>query len=504
MSDPHDPGLDAVADEGVETLRQAARSGLWTVLAYASGAGSAFLISIIVGRALGPSSLGRYSYYMWVLRVAPAIVALGVPLALSKTVAEKIAIGALAEARGLYRFAVKAHLIIAVPAASLVLIASFATHRREVGLLGILLGGGVVVLLVLDIEGTLAGMRRFRALSLITTIAGAAQVVGAAAAVWAGVDWLGLLSVHVAIGTLGFGAVLEFTRRATRHMPVRPLPRAVATGFVRFAGIAAAAVLVEVLLWGRLELLFLNWFGDSKELGLYSAALRLASLAGVLPLVAGRPLLPEFARLQSSGDHEALQSLFRRSCTLLAVIAVPVALVGAALGPAAVRVVYGSEFGSAATATVILTGTSLLFALAGPLGMAMLTGPRPRAVVEFGAFGVIANVALDLALVPRFGIEGAAIANGTAQLSWIIVAVPYVASHTGLRYPLGSMMRSLAAGAGAAAVAALVVRTTGDAVGVVLGGITGLAVYAVSAAALGILGPDELAAVGLRRRGADR
>ena len=501
MSDREELGLDVVGADGLESLAQAARSGLWSVLAYAAGAGAAFIISIVVGRALGPSALGRYSYFMWVLRVAPTVVALGVPLALSKVVAEKVATGAHDQAWGLFRFVVRAHVLLLVPVAGVGLAATFATDGAALGLAAVLVGGGLVALLVADVEGMLAGLQRFRALSILATTTGVAQVVGTVAAVQLGSGWLGLLGVFVTIGAVSLGVMVGFSRRVPGRVPAGRVPRSVTGSFIRYAGIAAATVVVEALLWGRLEVLFLNWYRASDELGWYSAALRLSSLAAVLPLVAGRPLLPEFSRLRGLGANDQVTALFRRACTVLAAVSAPVALVGAALAPPAMRLVYGDAFEPATTAAVILTATSFLLALAGPLGMAMLTGPRPRTIVQLGAFAIATNVALDLALIPRYGIEGAATANGVAQLSWVLLAVRAVAQETGLHYPVTTMLRAVGAAAVAASAATLVVRATDDLPGVLLGGVVAVAVYAVLANRLGVLGADELAALGVRRRG---
>src|SRR5690349_5127444 len=110
--------IEPVADApATSSLRSIAGHGAWTMLAYAASGGSAFGISIMLARSLGPSTWGRYSYYLWLLRLLPLLIAFGVPNALTKTVAERLARGERGQARRLLEFAIRAHaLLIAVGA----------------------------------------------------------------------------------------------------------------------------------------------------------------------------------------------------------------------------------------------------------------------------------------------------------------------------------------------------------------------------------------------------
>ena len=67
----------------------------------------------------------------------------------------------------------------------------------------------------------------------------------------------------------------------------------------------------------------IGWVGVSGALvaglgaqGRPGAAL-LVLLAAILPIVVGRPLLPEFSRLSGTDDHEHLRALYHRACGLL-------------------------------------------------------------------------------------------------------------------------------------------------------------------------------------------
>ena len=461
------------------TIRQLARSGAWSMVAYAAIAGSTFVVSIMLGRALGPDTFGRYSFYLWFLRTLPVFAAIGFPEALAKLVPERVGAGATGRARGLVRLAVVAHLSVGVMAVvTAALMVSFGGFGTL--LLTVVFGVAVAVLLN-DCESALTALNRFRALGIQAVVFGLLQIAAVAWGIAQDLDWSGLVSLFIALATVNMVVLAITCRLAIRRMPRERLPRDDAKAFGRFAVLCASTVVIDGVLWGRPELLFLNHFANDHAIGLYSVALRVASLSAVLPLVAGRPLLPAFSRLRGAEEHDHLAEVFPRICGLLALIAAPLAIIGAVLAQPIIEVVYGSAYAGAATATGILLVGSIVGALTGPATAAMLTGPRPRLIAEIGVAAVVVNLTLDLLLIPPFGIAGAAIANVAVQVAWVAVGITYAHRRLGLHYPLGLLARGLAFAGLAAVAAAAVVHHVSGVPGILCAGLVGVSVYGVVA-----------------------
>lgn len=437
-----------------DTLGRIARAGLWSVLAHGFGAGSVFLVSIVIGRALGPAELGRYSYYMWILRIAPVLIGIGIPTAITRLVSEKDGAGQLGQARSLFLLVRRFHLVlILIPTAVLVALAGVG----QVAWLGLLLCLGIAVgLLALDHEALLAGLRRFRDLSLLAGLMGILQVTAAVVGLAAGADWQGFLLLFVVAAGIGLAAMAGVSQRWIRAGEPEPLPSPERKRFVRFAWAVALAATAEAFLWGRPELIFLERYRPDADLGFYTTALRLSSLASMIPLVASRSLLPEFSNQLGAGRTAELQQTFRNVCRLLMVVSAPLALGGLAVAGGLVTSFYGPQFAPAATATAILLVGSLVNALAGPSAAAVFTGPRPRLVAEVGIVAVALNAALDVIFIPRYGAVGAAIINVTVQALSVTVGMAYSWVKLGLRYPVVEGLRVLALAAMAAGVAYLV------------------------------------------------
>lgn len=472
-------GRNTGPTEGPETkgdLDRMARGGLWSVLAHLSTAGAVFLTSVLIGRAVGPAELGRYSFFVWIVRLVPTIVAFGVPTALTRMVSEKEGEGAPHLAAALFRTALRLHLVL-VPVPAIATGVLIWKSESDVAL-GLVIAGGLAVgLLALDYEALLNGLRRFKALSAAAIATAGAQLVTTAFGVVLGFSWEGYVISYVAATTVGLVAYWALARRAASGIDAPPLPVDERKRFFAYARVVAVVVVLDAFVWGRPELWFLERFSTDAQLGFYSAALRLASLPTVLPLVAGRVLMPEFSWLQAAGRKDDVAALFPRICILLMVATAPVAVGGAVLAGPLMSFVYGGEFDDAALATSILFAGSIVNAMAPAVSAAVLTGPRPRFVAEVGGGALVVNLVLAAVLIPDRGAEGAAIATTIVQLGLIPVAAYYVQTRLGLRYPWVAVGKVLAMAFVASALAALAQDALGGVVGLAAAAVVGAVSY---------------------------
>jgi len=436
----------------------------------------------MVGRALGPSDLGRYSYYLWILAVASAVLAVGIPTAITRLAAEHLETARAGLGRAALGFACRLHGAVALMAAA-VGGGLALTGRLSPPLAAMIVVGIAATVVSLDLEGFLTGLGRFRAMAACAALGAGAQVALAGTAVAVGASWEWFVAISVAGTAVALGLQALFVGR-----PAAAMPRISMAGerrrFLGFALVVTGATVVDAVIWGRPELAFLERFRGDSDVGLYSAALRLASLAALLPVVAAKPLLPQFSLLRGSGRVEELRALYPRVCAAMMALTVPLAAGGAATAHALVVGFYGPRFAAAATSAAILFGGALVNALVAPATAGVLTGPRPRLVAEVGLGGALVNLAMDAILIPPFGPVGAAAATVGTQSACVLFGIAYCWWRLGLRYPVSAAWRLLALGAVSAVAAGVVTRmvhgTPGLAAGIVVGGVLYLSPFAVS------------------------
>ena len=183
----------------------------------------------------------------------------------------------------------------------------------------------------------------------------------------------------------------------------------------------------------RLDVFVLSAFLDPAQVGLYALGVAVSEALWQAPQAAAAALFPRTARTLDQGASEFTCRLLRQVLLLSVVMGLGIALAA----PVAIPLVFGSRFGpSVRVIWWILPGTVALSA--GKVACADLTARYKNgyaaafSIVELGV-----TVALDLLLIPRTGIVGAAIASSA---SYLVFSVLIVAA---LRHELGVHWRDL-------------------------------------------------------------
>lgn len=175
----------------------------------------------------------------------------------------------------------------------------------------------------------------------------------------------------------------------------------------------------------NMDVLLLDLFVDPDQIGIYYATARTISLIAFVHFAVGAAVMPRFATSYANGDNAAIQRLLKQSrmWTLLPSLAGGVALI--ALGKPLLWL-FGPEFTAGYSLMFILVLGLLARAAVGPTqGLLVVTGRQNvAAFVLSGA--VIANVVLNLSLIPKFGLAGAAwatsIAYGLEAITLYVIA----------------------------------------------------------------------------------
>jgi O-antigen/teichoic acid export membrane protein len=109
--------------------------------------------------------------------------------------------------------------------------------------------------------------------------------------------------------------------------------------------------------------------------------------------------------------------------------AVPIALLVCLLAPLIVRVVFGPEYQPSILPLQILAWSVPLCLLRDVPSAALLANAREDQFFRLTASGAVLNLALNVFLIPRYGMVGAGIATLAAEGSRMIIALAYARSH---------------------------------------------------------------------------
>jgi O-antigen/teichoic acid export membrane protein len=191
-------------------------------------------------------------------------------------------------------------------------------------------------------------------------------------------------------------------------------PRASFAAFWRFTAPRAIASITQVIL-KRADIVLVAALIGAKEAAIYTAATRflVLGLLGVQALQ--QSLAPNLSALFTRRRVDQVRDVFRATTAWTVLMAWPVYLVCVALAPTLLGL-FGTAYPEGEAVVVILCLTMLVATACGSVDTVLLMAGRSGLSLANATVTVSVNIALNLLLIPRVGIVGAAI-------SWAIAIV---------------------------------------------------------------------------------
>jgi O-antigen/teichoic acid export membrane protein len=185
-------------------------------------------------------------------------------------------------------------------------------------------------------------------------------------------------------------------------------------------GIAYAIPLFLFGLNYNLDILILNYFETVSEVGLYSQGVSLANLLWQIPTAINFVIFSHSVTAENPNAYSRL--LWQKTKKLMLAI-LPLAIGFTGLVQFLVPWIYGVEFQRSAT-IVILLMPGIYFMVAFKVLNGDLAGQgKPLASLKIFSVAIIANVILNFLFIPKFGINGAAIAS---SISYVYASIHFV------------------------------------------------------------------------------
>jgi O-antigen/teichoic acid export membrane protein len=211
-----------------------------------------------------------------------------------------------------------------------------------------------------------------------------------------------------------------------RHMP--PEARAVAAGERQYdkrrwtkGALIFAAIYVMHTINGQADVVILGMFMSSADVGVYKVAAQTAALVAFTLTAVNITIGPQISRLYATGDLPKLQSMVTWSARGILFLTLPVAVALVIGGKFVLDKAFGSEFVEGHAVLVVLVLAQLFNAFMGPVGQLQnMTGHERDTVWAIGAAATL-NVALNVLLIPHFGMLGAALAAASSITAWNVI-----------------------------------------------------------------------------------
>ncbi len=211
-----------------------------------------------------------------------------------------------------------------------------------------------------------------------------------------------------------------------------------------FAGIA----LLNFVVHSPSEIFFLGYFHSDEVAGFFQLGFTLSQrVIDFVPLALWEVSLAGFSQI-AARDAARLPRAMETYLTLLYLIIAPLAMLGIAFSPSAIRVLYRPEMLPAAIVSQAYFVMAAYAALGAPIGMIVYTRNRVGAALRAYVVFAVVNVGLNLLFIPRWGLWGAIAALALAKLLSVLL-MARIAWHEipHLRVPWRVIVRAFAASA---------------------------------------------------------
>ena len=176
--------------------------------------------------------------------------------------------------------------------------------------------------------------------------------------------------------------------------------------------------------------LMLGGMTSSHDVGIYDVAFKLSMFVNIALTAVNSISSPKFAEMYAKKDFKRLEKIVHQSTKLIFWSSIPL-LVVFFLFSSYLLGVFGDEFKAGLYAFLLLCSARLISAFTGPAGNLLQMTGRQVIFMKVLFAGAIINVGLNYLFIPRYGIDGAAMASICSICFWNLTMVYFVKKEFG-------------------------------------------------------------------------
>ena len=414
-------------------VRKIARSGSLNVLGAGVGALAGFGLTLALTNGLSQGAAGTVFATTSLFLIVTAIVQLGTESGMARWLPVKLATGRTDQLGAVLRAGLVPTVLLSVTVAGVLAVFaprvagllvddSVDTVTAQLRILAAFLPLAASLNVVL---ASTRGLRTVRPTVLVESVGRSILQLVAVAAVaalggtadlvvlaWAGPYLFALLAAVVWLMLL-LRRLKRRTDAGTEPSEVWRRPRRkVARQFWAYTGPRAVATIAQTVL-KRSDIVLVAALRSPAEAAVYAAASRFVTLGQVGVQALQQALGPQLSAMFARGEKDEVQEVYQLTTAWSIMMAWPIYITCAVLAPV-VLLLFGDGYTEGAPVVVLLAAAMLVSVASGSVDTVVLMSGRSWLSLANTLVALVVNVALNLLLIPGYGIVGAAIAWAVA------------------------------------------------------------------------------------------
>ncbi len=175
------------------------------------------------------------------------------------------------------------------------------------------------------------------------------------------------------------------------------------------------AMNILALIIKQADILFVSHYFGPREAGIYSTAVKISALIPFGLSIVEYVYTPRISSMFLKNDRKELQDYISHAARLTVLITVPLAILLIFFGKY-LLMIFGKEFQSSYIPLIILIAGQLINVFTGMVGALLTMTGNQNIFLRVYLVAAFADISLNIILVPRFGVIGAATASAVSTI----------------------------------------------------------------------------------------
>src|SRR5208282_535864 len=385
--------------------------------------GAGYLFKVYLARTLGPEPLGIYALGMTIVGFLGVFNGLGLPQAAVRFVAHYTASGKTEQLR---QFLVSATgLILAANVALGLTVLGVgpwvAAHFYHTPALTPYLKFFALIMMLGALSTffakVLQGYKEVSRLTVITDFVGTPLTILASGVL---ITWGAGLRGYVVAQVISAAAVLALLLRLVWKLTppaARPLQSKVWRPESQVLSFSATVLGIGLLdfLAGQSDRILIGFYMNARNLGIYAVASAVVAYIPIALQSVNQIFSSTIADLHTRGERQLLGRLYQTLTRWVLAFTLPLAVVIMVFARPLMRI-FGADFEAGWLVLIIGTVGQLVNCGVGSVGYLLLMSGNERRLIKVQADAAVVTAGLSFALVPQWGIVGAAVASAATNI----------------------------------------------------------------------------------------
>jgi O-antigen/teichoic acid export membrane protein len=207
----------------------------------------------------------------------------------------------------------------------------------------------------------------------------------------------------------------------TKSRSIFSLPKRTTARQLMVRGLPLMLASITISIYMKCDILLLQWLQGPEAVGQYSVAVKVVESVNFVPVIIATTILPYLSSAQDEALREQRTSKFYAIMWFFGIAATLACMF---LFPIFTRILFGSKYYQASIAVGVLAPSIFAIAMGCASSCWLQLNNREWVSTIRTAVGALINICLNLMLIPKYGIIGAAAAT---SISYTVATFGYIA-----------------------------------------------------------------------------